>query len=181
MQLSTKNIMAIFLLSVFSLTGAMSSYAAPGGTKPGSMPQKKLLPDLKPTDLFFDKKCNLKVRVKNSGQAKIDGNIEYDIYVDGDLHIGSGLAVVALFPGSNVTAEAVSDVMATWKRDEKHDFMIVLDPDNKIAEGNNVNNSFTKELLCQKYLMKHDIKKKLPETKPPVLPKKTPNKRMTIQ
>ena len=165
MRLSTKVATALFCLMAISLTMNLSSQAASGTTQPGNSPPRKIKPDFKPVKIFFDRKCNLKVQVENAGQASFSGNINWYLEVEG-IPSSAGFAVVALFPGSKVTKLAVSDALAYWKREKAHDFKIILDKDNKIAESNENNNSMTqKNLICPKYLIRN-MKGKLPVTKP---------------
>lgn len=153
MRLSQKVTTALFCLLAISLTMTMSSHAARGTTQPGHSPPRIIVPDLKPVKMFFDRNCNLKVQVENVGQATFSGNINWYLEVEG-VPSSASLASVALFPGSKVTKQIVSDALAYWKREKAHDYTITLDKNNKIAESNDNNNSMTqKNLICPKSLV----------------------------
>jgi len=145
MQPNTKAMIVIICLLAFSFTGIVSSQAGSGSNQPASTPTVKYLPDLKPVQLYFDQNGNMMVEIKNAGQRKVSGNIHYALYVSGKIFSSGPLGNVVLIPGYKVTKQIPREHLPApphflWK------YKLVLDPDNKIKESNENNNSFQEKM-----------------------------------
>ena len=78
-----KNLIILIWLLVFSLTGIVSSYAESGSNQPGTTGNQPpptpgiLLPDLKPTSLYFNADCDLMAEITNVGPGDFNGEVGY--------------------------------------------------------------------------------------------------------
>lgn len=136
-------------LVVFCLTASISSFAGSASNQPGTTPTptQKLLPDLTPISLSFDKQCNLMVKIRNAGEGKVSGHIDHALYVGGKIWgSGSFAGHVFLFPGSECTKQIPRAHLPA--PETKWKCKLVLDPENDIHESNEENNSITKDMLC---------------------------------
>lgn len=122
-------------------------------------PAPLYLPDIKPISLYFDKFCNLKAEIKNTGKGKINTNVQYKLFMNGK-QIYSGGSNLNLSPGETTKIEVCSKaILGTWVS-EKNNWKLIVNSDNEIIEEKNGNNEIIMNLIClQRYLKKPVLKR----------------------
>jgi hypothetical protein len=181
MQSHTKTIIVIIGFLFFSLTGIIASHAGSGDNQPGTTPTVKYLPDLQPISLFFDKDCNLMVKIKNVGKGKFVGpHTGFRFYMDGNF-VGASMYNLILFPNSTVT-KLVSNraLLGVWVKTKKN-WKYAINEKGPIQgssavyveESNDTNNSITKQLVCGKFLqINPELKDQRAIDRKPIIKKK---------
>jgi len=72
-----KYLMVLICLMIVSLIGNIPSYAESGGNQPPPTTAPILLPDLKPTSLYFNADCDLMAEITNEGPGDFNGEVGY--------------------------------------------------------------------------------------------------------
>lgn len=181
MQSYTKTIIVIIGLLVFSLTGIIASPAGSGDNQPGTTPPVKYLPDLEPVSLFFDKNCNLMVKIKNVGKGKFVGSrTGFRFYMDGNW-VGASSYNLIIFPNATVTKKVSNRALLGVWVETKKSWTFVINEKGPIQgssaiyveESNDTNNSITKELVCGKFLqIKPELKGQRAIDRKPIIEQK---------
>jgi len=110
-------------------------------------PKPILLPDITPTSLYFDGGCNLRAKIKNIGKKKIKKNVDFTLFMNNQWIAGSGCAL-DLGPGGTTTILVSSKPLLGGWVEEIKEWKLVMDPDNKVFEEKEDNNSITVTTKC---------------------------------
>lgn len=156
-----KYLMILTCLMVFLLIGNISSYAESGGTQPPPTTAPILLPDLKPTSLYFNADCDLMAEITNEGPGDFNGEVGYLLQTN-EVPPGSayGTFDMELAPGEKKTLLLLYEAQISFHFPEQnHQMTLWINPPAAnfslvfgfphVLEASEANNRLTVETNCE--------------------------------
>jgi hypothetical protein len=112
--------------------------------------------DIDVNDIYFDSSCNLHVKNKNVGEARIQGNLRQKIWIN-QIMVDDSSSMIDLAPHASVEkilkaptsqSSPLAPVMPLTAATFTVTVKATMDADNKLQETNEANNTLTKTLSC---------------------------------